>query len=233
MAFEFLNDLCESHLIPSKTSLKRWDAKKLSDLAYLYFMGLRVLLADDDTKQWAKDYCKKAGEPNDFKGWRTNGNDLYVLLHAFDDDDDEWKSVAFEKIHLSSAMVRHWLRNHTKEETHKLFMRLDGMFNISDSAMKSMRRSITDWEDMDRDDRHDIVTKLIQMVHTRAPSNSEILPQLKKLQDIKEAASVGATGAASIATSVGGLGAGFDPDADWRSIYSTKKKKPIVIRQKL
>jgi hypothetical protein len=47
---------------------------------------------------------------------------------------------------------------------------------------------------------------------------------------VVETASCGATGAASVATVVGGLGAGFDPNGDY-GIYPKPKKKPIVIRR--
>lgn len=52
--------------------------------------------------------------------------------------------------------------------------------------------------------------------------------------NLKETASAGASSAGGVATVVGGLGAGFDPNGEWRSIYS-KKKKPktlLIKRQK-
>lgn len=47
-----------------------------------------------------------------------------------------------------------------------------------------------------------------------------------------ESASAGATGSASVATVVGGLGAGFDPNGD-KGIYqkAPKVKKPLMIRR--
>jgi hypothetical protein len=219
--FPFINDLCESHLIPSKTSLKQWKSTKLSELSYLYFIRLRILLASD-TKAWANKYCDDAGDPNDFEAWRTSGNDLYAMLHAL---------VGDAKMHIDSRLIRHWLR-HCKDEddTRRLFMRLDGMFAISNSSMRAIRRAVTEWDDVDERERESILVKLIQMIHTLAPSNSELLPHLKILQkELDESASAGATGAANVATVAGGLGAGFDPKGGWRSIYS--KKKPIVLRR--
>ena len=229
-AFPFLIDLCESHLIPSKGSLKHWKPVKLAELCYLYFIGLRILLANRPSQEWARKYCGHAGEPNDFSSWRTNGNDLYAMLYALTSDEDA-------KVDISTGLVRHWLRHiatHEDEpDTHRLFMRLDGMFHITDSSMRSVRRVVTDWNDADRRERDDVLTKLIQMIYTRAPTNSELLPHLKLLQKkMDESASAGATGAANVATVVGGLGAGFDPDGDWRSVYgSKKKKKPIMLRR--
>ena len=50
---------------------------------------------------------------------------------------------------------------------------------------------------------------------------------------VYENATSGATGAASIATVVGGLGVGFDPNGD-KGIYSDvkpKKQKPLLIKR--
>lgn len=223
--YSFITDLCESHLIPSQTSLKRWDHKKLAELAYLYFLGLRILLAHKRTEAWARNYCGSAGDPNDFSEWRTTGNDLYAMLYALSDSD---------RTSINPSLIRHWLRRMAQgdnpEDTHRLFMRLDPMFRISNSQMQSMRRIVTYWEDADSRERKDVIRKLIQLIHSRAPSNSELLPHLQNVANVEvdEAASGGATGAASVATVPGTLGAGFDNDYS-KSIYGSQK--PVVIRR--
>lgn len=151
--FPFLIDLCESHLIPSQGSLKHWKPVKLAELCYLYFIGLRILLCNRPSQEWARKYCDHAGEQNDFKSWRTNGNDLYVMLYALTGSDDA-------EVDIQSSLIRHWLRHvatHEDEpDTRRLFMRLDGMFHITDSAMRSLRRTVTDWHDTDRRERDDM-----------------------------------------------------------------------------
>ena len=227
MSFEFITDLCESHLIPSRTSLKHWKISKLTDICYLYFLGLRILLDNKTSKDWARKYCDNAGEQNDFSVWRSNANDLYALLFALTSDDDS---------KISPGIILQWLRHmatHDDEDyTHRLFMRLDGMFNVSSGAMRSMRRVVLHWDDVETRERHNVLVKLIQMIHSLAPSNSELLPELKKVShEMTESASAGATGAASVASVVGGLGAGFDPNDQWRSIYSKKRTKPVILRR--
>jgi hypothetical protein len=57
----------------------------------------------------------------------------------------------------------------------------------------------------------------------------EIIGNDKK---IIETASPGSSSAGNVATVVGGLGAGFDPTGDWRSVYSkTKKPKTLLIKR--
>lgn len=53
------------------------------------------------------------------------------------------------------------------------------------------------------------------------------------IRNVHENATSGATGAASVATVVGGLGVGFDPNGD-KGIYSDtkpKKQKPLLIKR--
>ena len=53
----------------------------------------------------------------------------------------------------------------------------------------------------------------------------------KEIIQIRETASCGATGAASIAAVPGGLGAGFDPNGDKGIYEKPKKKKPVVLKR--
>jgi hypothetical protein len=205
--------------------LRHWKTEKLSELCYLYFIGLRILLGADSTKAWAQNYCGDASEPNDYKSWRSNANDLYVMLFALHDE---------ESLSVSPNLIRFWLRHiaphDDKDATHRLFMRLDGMFHITNGTMKAIRRQVLNWEEIDGRGQHDVLIKVINLIHIRAPSNSEILPHLKRLAALHESASSGATGVANIATAVGGLGTGFDPKGD-RGIYG--KKKPIVLKRRV
>lgn len=235
--YSLLIELCESRLIPSQSSLKKWDAKELQQLAYFYFLALRILLSTDKTKTWAQNYCKKVAGPSDFDTWRTDGNDLYVLLYALNADEQFSKA----KVSISVSTVRDWL-NHADsakldEYTHRLFNRLDGMLHIHDSGFKATRRLVMQWNDNDAREREALIVKVIQQIAKLAP-NGEVLSYLKRISkqyddDVTESASAGATGASSIATAVGnlgGLGAGFDPNQKWRGVYGNKLKKPLIRR---
>lgn len=62
----------------------------------------------------------------------------------------------------------------------------------------------------------------------------EILEKHNNDLALSETASAGSSSAGGIATVIGGLGAGFDPNGEWRSIYSKKnqnKKKAMLIKR--
>ena len=223
-----LAELCESRLIPSQTSLKEWDGDKLRKLSYLYLLGLRILVANADTKEWASAYLARCIHANDFAKWRNDANDLYVMLYALSNDDNFKSTPGF-----AVSPIRDWMKHPVgpdrEERVHRLFNRLDAMFKITDSGWKAMRRNIASWPEVDARERDALLEKIIQQIVKLAPK-SEILAKLKSVaadfaeDDIKESATAGATGAASVATAIGGLGAGFDPDGDW-GIYEPAKPK--------
>jgi len=140
---------------------------------------------------------------------------------------------------------------------HRVFVKLDTWFRIKDSSLRAIRRLVMDWETITVAQKRLALTRLLQYMRNRAP-RGELLPWLNKvgvLRDLEldhvanpetgelkeanfllalETASAGATGAASVATVVGGLGAGFDADYS-RSVYpppkSEKKKKVALVRR--
>lgn len=220
MTYLLLIDLTESRLFPSRQTLEKWDKMKLAHTAYLYFIILEALVCEDDMQKWASAYCQKAGQPADFDQWRSDSNDLYVLLHALNDQ---------AALAISPAIVRDWLRHpHSHDRMQRLFNRLDAMLHVTDSSLKAIRRLVMHWTENSIRERHDIILKLIPQIKKYAP-HSELLTHLQRLEqrtDVTEAATTGGTSAANVATSVGGLGAGFDPDGGWKSIYSPEKRKP-------
>jgi GNAT superfamily N-acetyltransferase len=85
----------------------------------------------------------------------------------------------------------------------------------------------------DYDDKYKEVIERLTPKPARKYDPGEIDAILKALEDdIFENASGGATGSASVATAVGGLGAGFDNDYS-KSIYGKqpKAKKPLIIKR--
>ncbi len=224
MNFCFINELCESKLFSSRPALAKWSARQCANAAYWYIIALHILAQESATKSWATHYCEATARQNDFATWRTDANDLYALLFALSDPDND--------IVIVRALVRDWLRHPTStDRTHRLFTRLDSMLHITASDAKAIRRLVMNWDDNDESEKHDLVTKVRQHIKAIAP-RSELLTHLIKIEaeTVAESASSGATGAASVATVAGGLGSGFDPKGgQWRSVYPT----PVIRRAPL
>lgn len=236
MAFTFISGLSESKLFPTKESLKRHKMQDVADMGYLYFCALRILLEVDETKAFARQYCKRTIEWGTFDKWRNDATDMFVILHAIRGytDDDDWSGYP-----INRELIVSWLRDEAHDRsrasnTKRLFQRLDFDFKVREESMRSIRRLVQDWPDLDKHKKKLAMTRLLQMFRHRM-HKSELLPYLDRaariqdlemddVQNLEENASAGATSSASVATSVGGLGAGFDPNGDW-GIYQSKKKK--------
>jgi hypothetical protein len=227
--FSFMHELCESKLFSSRQALAKWSNRQCATAAYWYIIGLAMMVQEPATKHWATQYCETTARQNDFATWRSDANDLYVLLFALSDPDDE--------IAIARTLVRDWLRHPAStERTRRLFARLDSMLQITSSEAKAIRRLVMDWPECDDSEQHDLASKVRQRIKAIAP-RSELLSHLTKLEaeTVAEAATTGATGAAAAATMTGGLGSGFDPQGgQWRSVFPPpiSRRRPLRLPKK-
>ena len=86
--YEFIGDLSESRLIPSKSNLRKFSAQEVSDLVVLNLCALYILWSNAETQKFAENYAKRTVSYGaNFSKWQTNGTDLYILLHALVSDE--------------------------------------------------------------------------------------------------------------------------------------------------
>ncbi len=176
-----LTDLTESRVFPTRQSLAREDFESISEAAYLCIIALRILLSEKKTHRWAEGYLKKTYRTN-FHSWRSDGTDLYIAIHALVEENYRGHPYAFD----ATAVLR-WLRalmqNSMNEgETHRFFLRMDSLFRVRDTSLRSVRRLAMDWPDLEHYDQKLAMTRLLQMVRKRMP-RSEMLSMLKTVAE--------------------------------------------------
>jgi hypothetical protein len=187
VTFTLLPTLSESRLYPSERHLRRIDAHEAADLALLYIVALRVLLAERRSESWARDYARKTSTASSFAKWRPDGTDLSALLDALTaersplEGDDAYRSA----LPIDPGAILRWLRaeaHGTGEDrrTRAFVNRIDQMLRVRNSSMKAIRRMVIDWPDLSRHERELTITRLLQFLRDRAPTG-EILPQLNDL----------------------------------------------------
>ena len=191
--FDFIGTLSESHLIPSIANLRRYRADELADLVVLYVCTLYILYSHDETNQQARNYARRTlAHGITFERWQTGGTDLYVMLYGLKADDvelddqdasDRFKSV----VPLGETLLVRWLREMAADNIHDythraLFTRLDFNFKIGNSSIRAVRRLVMDWDNLDDYERRLAVTRLLQLMRSRAP-RGELLATLRRLAD--------------------------------------------------
>jgi hypothetical protein len=182
-----IRDLCESKLFPSLATLDRKTPAEVAEITYLYLLALRIMLHEDEVRHWTKSYAQKSAQWGNFSLWRSNGTDLYVLLHALQVRGKDEEHGVYP---INHAQVLQWLRNasHGRSDealVRRIFMRLDFDLRVRHESMRSLRRLIMDWPNLTDYHKRLAVTRLLQFLRSRAP-RSEVLVMFDRLADVKD-----------------------------------------------
>lgn len=186
MAFELLKDLTESRLLPSKNSYKSYSVRHLSEITFLYFLGLQILRSETEFKPRVKNYAQSVIKWNNFDKDQSTGNDLYQLLHTLHTADfTKPEDIRLKKkIFIPSAAIFLWLRTisdtPSEGKDHRFLYELEDKLSIDNSSYKALRRMIESWATLNYDQKSASLTRLIQAFEAKA-AKSELLDWLKKL----------------------------------------------------
>lgn len=192
--YEFIGDLSESKLIPSKSNLRKLTAQEVSDLVVLNLCALYILWSNSNTQDFAEKYAKRTlAHGTKFDKWQTSGTDLYILLHALVSEDEVLnKPDASNKFRanlpIGAPLLVRWLRDmsqdHLKEATHRaLFVKLDFNFRTTNNSIRAIRRLVLDWNDLDREEHKLAMTRLLQFMRARA-ARGEIIGKLSQMAKV-------------------------------------------------
>lgn len=231
--FEFITDLSESRLFPSKQAFEKWSDVDTTEIAYLYLCCLTILRHDKETEAWVRMTTRKAVREPSFKRWQVIAGDLYVFLYGIQQASDD------NKLRFDKNRVIRWLRSMANDnvdegETRRLLFRLRIDWKIDDHDIREIGRRCVDWLDMTNHERRLLMTRILMILRRKA-NKSDIRPFVERLartrrlelHHIDET-----TSSASIAVAPSALGAGFDPSPDgWKRGVYPKPKKPLVIRR--
>lgn len=188
MSYSMINDLAESRMFPTKKSLDAQDFETLSETALMIIMMLRILLATNS--YLAERYVDKTmSSGKNFIRWRADGTDLYHVLHCLHHGNYE-EGHHPEKIELGPVVRWLWSvekinRSQTDDtvldltETRRFFLRVERLFFIKNQSLKNIRRLVMDWEDLTQNQKQVSVTRLLQIMRSRA-HNCDILSLFSK-----------------------------------------------------
>lgn len=189
--YDFIGDLSESRLIPSKSNLRKFTAQEVADLAVLNLCALYILWSNTETKEFAEKYAKRtmAHGPS-FDRWHTNGTDLYILVHALTTDEHKLARPEISdpfraNLPIGQTLLVRWLKDmmadRLKAPVHRsLFVKLDFNFRTTNNSIRAIRRLVMDWDKLTRRERELAMTRLLQFMRSRA-SRGELLAKLQEM----------------------------------------------------
>jgi hypothetical protein len=187
---QLVNELTESRLFRNKKIASDVNLDDAAELAFVQLMMLNVFNKDYDFAPLAREYASRTMAFRNFDSFRTSGTDLYIALNRVMGKDQKYDTnkdkIAASRIKPSRGDVIRYLDHVSNSKTDasfekRMLLRFEKQFNIQDSLLKSMRRLVGDWDNLNQNQKALVVTRMSQYMRKKA-MRSELTPALLKFQ---------------------------------------------------
>lgn len=193
-SFSFILENCNESKMFRNASISQLTLRDTVDSVFLNLLTLYLFSKEFETAPFAQDYAHRTMMYGNFNLPRVSGTDLYQGLHIMLNPTGptaqglkapDQNLVLAQQLRTNAKLVKQFLLGisvGTLDRTTaiRLMYRLEGQMGIDISNYKSLRRLITDWENLTTAQRQLCVTRLLQYYHLRG-KRSELLPVLEVL----------------------------------------------------
>jgi len=193
-SFSFIRENCNESKMFRNASISQLTLRDAVDSVFLNLLTLYLFSKEFETAPFAQDYAHRTMMFGNFTLPRVGGTDLYQGLHIILNPTGptaqylkapDQNLVLAKQLRTNAKLVKQFLIGITSGTLDRitairLMYRLEGQMDIDISNYKSLRRLITDWENLSTTQRQLCVTRLLQYYHLRG-KRSELLPVLEVL----------------------------------------------------
>ena len=193
-SFSFIRENCNESKMFRNASIGQLTLRDAVDSVFLNLLTLYLFSKEFETAPFAQDYAHRTMMFGNFTLPRVGGTDLYQGLHIILNPTGptaqylkapDQNLVLAKQLRTNAKLVKQFLigiNSGTLDRITaiRLMYRLEGQMDIDISNYKSLRRLITDWENLSTTQRQLCVTRLLQYYHLRG-KRSELLPVLEVL----------------------------------------------------
>jgi len=140
----------------------------------------------------ASTYAGRTASYGNFDYFRSNGTDLYAMLHSLFGKgsitkfaDEKNSEILLKRMRPNMTQIKGFL-NHiassgaNADKEKRMLMQLQSMLFVSDSRLRSMKRLAGDWENLTTREKRTLVSSLYNYFRTNA-SKSSLMSTLQKL----------------------------------------------------
>jgi hypothetical protein len=189
---QLVNDLTESRAFRSRQDIGKHTAEQIGELIYAYCLALVTLKNEFKYKKIARQYASRTMSYNNFDYFRTNGTDLYLLVHSLI---GTGSIVQFNNQDSSQAFVDRLSKNkftlldflnyiEITEVDHslcnRLLVKLEKQFKINSFQAKKIRRELSVYDLLKMKDKANIVNLVMNEIRQFAP-RSELYTPLQNM----------------------------------------------------
>ena len=147
-------------------------------------MQLNMFNKDYEFAPLAKEYANRTIAYRNFDYFRTSGTDLYATLHRLMGKGIEYTdprdSIAIQRINLKKQDLLRYLQHIGAGKSdagfeQRMLLRFQRDLNVQDGMLKSMRRLIGDWDNLNQNQKALVTTRMMQYTRAKA-MRSELTP---------------------------------------------------------
>lgn len=187
---KLINTLTESRLFRTKQNMDSLNVSDAGELAFAYLMQLNMFNKDYEFAPLAKEYATRTIAYRNFDYFRTSATDLYATLHRLMGKGIEYTDprdqIAHGRINLKKQDLLRYLQHIGAGKSdagfeQRMLLRFQRDLNVQDGMLKSMRRLIGDWDNLNQNQKALVTTRMMQYTRAKA-MRSELMPALKSFQ---------------------------------------------------
>ena len=179
--YSIINNLTESRAFRSRQDLGKFTAPEIGELVYAYIIALSIMHNEYKYKKMAQDYSSRTLSYNNFDFFRTNGTDLYLLIHSilgkgsiiqFDKDSSSDKYV--ERLQSNALSIKNILNLIGKSNLSNLsteLMRIERELKVNNSTLKKSRRMVGDYSKLKQKERYTLLINIEQYIRKVLPKS--------------------------------------------------------------
>lgn len=195
----------ESKLFLSTAKINQLSARELADLAFVSTMVLFICYYQAATRRnasaYASDVYAYININNNFLSKRIMATDFYLALHGLSDANGSMVSdklrttgitdIVWSKININVPVWKKFFGDISQSSMdttgfmHRFLFRLEIDLYITDTTLRSLRRSVQEWYKQSPSEKTYVIARLLTWMQTHAGS-MDMIPMLKKLASVKD-----------------------------------------------
>ncbi len=197
--YSLVKDLSESRAFRSRQDLGKGSASENGELVYAYCLALLVLTGEYKYQKMARNYIIRSMSYGNYDFFRTNGTDLYLLLHSivgagsiiqFDDTSSKNYLARLQKQYTD---INHLLRyisndNFSRKRTSSMLIRLETQLAVRSRELKKIRRFASDWDRLKEKEKYNVTIDMMQYIRDHSPKSElyGILQNMVKERNLQD-----------------------------------------------
>jgi hypothetical protein len=194
---DFIKEITEARMTRDSTGTRKLTYSDCCERLYLSLLVLETLRHFPEFRLTVQKYAKRTRGFESYRYYRINGSDLYNFIYLVVGDDsaqdklkdpEAAKSLkANTKIPLSdlNRYINQLANGQQPILVSSLFIKLESGLKITNTDYKSIRRALSDFEKLTRDEKRRFTTRLIYAVRAKL-RNSDIIDDFEKFAAIKD-----------------------------------------------